>query len=194
VLTSSRHAATLDVGRSAVVVIDVQEAFRGYVPDLESIAANIRLLLAGAGTCHVPVAASEQYPQGLGATVEEVGLPEGVPVVEKLEFAVCAAPGWAELPTEIRDASQFVLVGIEAHVCVRHTALALLGAGREVHVAVDAVASHTAEHRDVSLRSLEQADARLTTVEQVLFDWLGAAGTPAFRRVQELVVEHSAGR
>lgn len=191
-LTSSRHAATLDVGRTAVVVIDVQESFRGYVPDLETIAANIRLLLAAASVCHVPVAASEQYPQGLGATVPEVGLPEGVPVVDKLEFAACAAPGWAELPTEVRDASQFVLVGIEAHVCVRHTALALLAVGREVHVAVDAVASHTAVHRDTSMSALEQAGARLTTVEQVLFDWLGAAGTPVFREVQALLKAHAA--
>lgn len=192
-LTSSRHAATLDAGRSAVLVIDVQEAFRRYVPQLASIAAKIRLLLAGAQVCGVPIAASEQFPEGLGATVPEVGLPADTPTLVKLEFAACADPGWAKLPTQVRDASQFVLAGIEAHVCVRHTALALLAAGRRVHVVTDAVASHTPAHRDVSLAALEQAGACPTTVEQVLFDWLGAAGTPAFREVQALLKAH-AGR
>ena len=191
-LSSSRNPATLDAGRSAVLVIDVQEAFRGYVPDLESIAANIRLLLAGAAVCGVPIAASEQYPDGLGATIPEVGLPADTPMVAKLEFAACADPEWDTLPTEVQDATQLVLVGIEAHVCVRHTALALLVAGRRVHVVTDAVASHTDHHRDVALTSLEQAGACLTTVEQVLFDWLGAAGTPAFREVQALLKAHAA--
>jgi nicotinamidase-related amidase len=186
-LTSSRHTAMLATGRSAVLVIDVQEAFRDYVHEFGAVTSSIRLLLEGARICGVPVAASEQYPQGLGSTVPEVGLPLDTPTFEKLEFAACAAPAWDELPTEIRDATQLVLVGIEAHVCVRHTALALLANGRNVHVVTDAVASHTQHHRDISLVALEQAGARLTTVEQVLFDWLGAAGTPAFREVQALL-------
>jgi nicotinamidase-related amidase len=186
-LTGPRHEAVLQASRSAILVIDVQEAFRSYVPELATIAANIRLLLAGAAVVEVPHAASEQYPQGLGRTVPEVGLAPDTPVCEKVEFAICAAPGWDRLPAEVRDAQQFVLVGLEAHVCVRHTALALLGAGRRVQVPVDGVASHTPLHRDTALRALEQAGARLTTVEQVLFDWLGAAGTPAFRQVQDLL-------
>lgn len=190
-LSGDRHPALLDAARSAVLVIDVQEAFRGYVPQLEEIAARIRLLLAGARVCGVPVAASEQYPQGLGPTVPEVELGDDTPTLAKVEFAACAAAGWGELPAAIRDARQFLLVGIEAHVCVRQTALALLAAGREVHVAVDAVASHSTDQGDVSMRALEQAGARLTSVEQAMFDWLGSAGTPAFRQVQELLKAHA---
>jgi nicotinamidase-related amidase len=191
-LTGPRHESLLEPTRGAILVIDVQEGFRSHVPDLARIAAQIRLLLAGAELLDVPIAASEQYPQGLGHTIDEVGLPPGTPICEKVEFAMPSAPGWDRLPAEVRDAQQLVLVGIETHVCVRHTALALLSAGRRVQVVVDAVASHTDPHRDVALRGLEQAGARLTTVEQVLFDWLRTAGTPAFRQVQALLKAHEA--
>jgi len=191
VLTDA-HPALLDRACSAVLVIDVQEAFHGYVPRFEQLADTIRLLLAGAQLLEVPIAASEQYPQGLGPAVGAIELPRDAPRLAKVEFAACAAPGWEELPPAVRDARQFVVTGIETHVCVRHTALALLATGREVHVCVDAVASHTDLHRDTALRSLEQAGARLTTVEQVLFDWLGGAGTPVFRQVQELLKAHTA--
>lgn len=186
-LSARPHEALLERGRSAVLVIDVQEAFRPYVPSFEAVAAQVRLLLDGARVLDVPVAASEQYPQGLGATVADVGLAADAPTFAKVEFAACDASGWDALPGPVRDATQLVLVGIEAHVCVRQTALALLAAGRQVHVSVDAVASHTELHRDTALSALAQAGARLTTVEQVLFDWLGAAGTPAFREVQALL-------
>jgi nicotinamidase-related amidase len=185
-LSARAHEALLDPARSAVLVIDVQERFRPYV-ELDRIATRIRLLVAGAVRLGVPVAASEHYPSGLGATIRELELPAGTPTIAKLEFAACAADGWGDLPEQVRDAAQFVLVGIEAHVCLRHTALALLAAGRDVHVAIDAVASHETLHASTSIDSLVQAGARPTTVEQALFDWLGEAGTPEFRDVQALI-------
>lgn len=177
----------LDRERSALVVIDVQGAFREHVVGFDALVAQVRLLAAGAARLGVPIAASEQYPQGLGATVAELELPESTITFPKLEFAACDTHEWAELPVGIRRAEQLVLVGIEAHVCVRQTALALAAASHEVHVVVDAVASRSLLHRDTALTSMAASGVRVTTVEQVLFDWLGEAGTPEFRDVQALV-------
>ena len=189
-LSGRNHEALLDRSRSALFVIDVQEAFRDYVEGFDELAANLRLLAAGAARLDVPIAASEQYRTGLGATVPELGLDPATPTYDKVTFAACDTPAWDELPSEVRNADQLVLAGIEAHVCVRQTALALLAAGREVHVVVDAVGSHSSVHRDTAIAGLERAGALLTTVEQALFDWLGTAGTPEFRDVQALVKAH----
>lgn len=175
--------------RSAVFVIDVQERFRPHIDGFEELTAAIRLLVEGANLLGVPVAYSEQYPQGLGSTIEELldVMPEDVASFEKVEISSAAAPGWVELPAAVRDAEQLVLVGIEAHVCVRQTALDLLYQGRSVHVPVDAVSSRSMQARDVALRDLERSGAHLATVEQVLFDWLGVAGTPEFKAMQRLI-------
>jgi nicotinamidase-related amidase len=184
------HPNLLDRAQSALVVVDVQEAFRGYVAGFDSIVAQIRLLAAGAARLGVPIAWSEQYPSGLGSTVPELAgeiHPSVGTTFDKLAFAAPLAPSWNKLPERLRDARQYVVVGIEAHVCVRQTALALRAAGCEVHVPVDAVASHTEQHRDVALAALDQAGVHLATVEQVLFDWLREAGTPEFKDVQALL-------
>jgi nicotinamidase-related amidase len=180
----------LDRTRTAVLVIDMQRAFHTHVPGFFELADQVALLVRGAATLGVPIACSQQYPAGLGPTVASIvdALPEDAATFDKLEFSACEAEAWASLPAAVRDAEQFVLVGIEAHVCVRQTALALLAQGRDVHVAVDAVGSRSALHRDVSLRELSRAGARETTVEQVLFDWLRRAGTQEFKDVQRLIV------
>lgn len=180
----------LDRHRSALLVIDMQRAFHTHVPRLFALSDHIRTLLGGALRLDVPIACTEQYPEGLGPTIASIVemLPPETPRIGKVEFSALEAPSWSELPISIRDAEQFVVVGIEAHVCVRHTVLSLLAAGREVYVPVDGVASRSDQHRDVSIRELARAGARETSVEQVLFDWLRRAGTQEFKDVQRLLV------
>ena len=182
----------LDRSRSALLVIDMQRAFHTHVPGFFELVDRAALLVRGATIMGVPIAVSQQYPKGLGPTVPGItdALPEDAATFDKLEFSACDAEAWTrDVPAAIRDAEQFVLVGIEAHVCVRQTALALLAQGREVFVAVDAVGSRSDLHRDVSLRELARASARETTVEQVLFDWLRRAGTQEFKDVQRLLLD-----
>lgn len=188
-LTTDRHPALLDPATSTIVLVDMQTSFRSYVERFDAVVDRIALLLRGASLLGVPVVVSEQYPHGLGSTVGELDelLPSGTPRLEKLTFAVPDAAGWPTVPTRAREAAQFVVVGIEAHVCVRHTALALLRAGHDVHVPVDAVGSHGAHERDGALDALAAEGVRLASVEQVLFDWVATAEAPQFRELQALL-------
>ncbi len=188
-LTGADHPFLLDRDSSALLVVDVQEAFRDHVDGFDAMVERIGLLVRGAALLGVPIAVSEQYPAGLGSTVDELrdALPADTPSFEKLELSAIDAPGWQQLPATVRDARQLVVAGIETHVCVRHTVLGLLAHHREVHVPVDAVASRDASHRDVALRELARAGAREASVEQVLFDWLRVAGTAEFKAAQALL-------
>ncbi|MCW2955286.1 MAG: Isochorismatase hydrolase [Thermoleophilia bacterium] len=187
------HPHLLDRTRSALVVVDVQEAFRAHMPGFDEMVRGVQLLVEGAQLLGVPVAYAEQYPKGLGHTVPELlELLGDAPSIEKTEFSVAAAPGWADLPAAVRDAEQFVVVGIEGHVCVRQTALDLLAAGRDVHLPVDAIASQGALNSGVALDALRSAGAHLATAEQVLFDWLGHAKAPGFKEIQALLKRRAA--
>jgi nicotinamidase-related amidase len=174
----------LDRGRAALVLVDVQEAFRPAVLDFELVAHNVSVLLRGARILGLPVLVTEQYPKGLGHTVSEVAEHlDGVQPLEKVCFSAADAEGF-------RDAlgrDQVLLCGIEAHVCVSQTAEDLLADGREVHVAQDAVTSRTAENRDLGLHKMERSGATVTSVETALFELLGRAGTPEFKEVQALI-------
>jgi nicotinamidase-related amidase len=170
---------TLDRDRAALVIVDVQEAFRPAVEEFDHVVDNTRRLMEGAKILGLPVVVTEQYPKGLGRTVDELG---EVDAVEKTCFSAARADGF-----ELDGRDQALVCGIETHVCVSQTAHDLLERGVEVHVASDAVSSRTRENRDVGLHKMEQSGAILTSVETALFELLGAAGTDEFKQVQRLV-------
>ena len=166
------------------MVVDVQEAFRKSVPNFDEVAHRAGVLVQAARQVNMPIVVTEQYPKGLGHTVEAVAehLPEGTEPIEKLKFSAAAAEGF-----DLNGRDQAVVCGIEAHVCVSHTALDLLAAGREVHVVSDAVGSRAEANRELGLRKLERAGAVLTSTETVVFELVREAGTPEFKALQGLV-------
>jgi nicotinamidase-related amidase len=174
----------LDRDRTALVVVDIQEAFRKAIPDFEEVVSASATLVRGAVAMGVPIVVTEQYPKGLGETVLEVAshLPGGVEPIEKVCFSAAEAEGF-----DLGGRGQALICGIEAHVCVNQTVLDLLDRGVEVHVATDAVGSRTAENRDLGLRKAEAGGALLTSVEMALFELLRGSDASEFKQVQELV-------
>jgi nicotinamidase-related amidase len=185
------HPTHLLAHEAALLVIDVQEKLMVKIPGAAGIIRNVAFLIDGARLLDVPVAATEQYPRGLGATVPELAqrLPERP---DKLAFSSCAAPGVVE-GFRRQGRSRIMLTGIEAHVCVLNTALDLLAADFRVYVAVDAIGSRFAVDQETALRRLEKAGAVLTTVETALFEMTGASNHPKFKQVSALVQERMKG-
>lgn len=177
-------AAKLDPQRAALVVVDVQEAFRKAVPTFDEIADATAKLVRGAAAIGVPIVVTEQYPKGLGKTVDVVAehLPEGVEPVEKVRFSAAEADGF-----DLSGRNQAIVCGIETHVCVNQTVLDLIADGVETQVVTDAVGSRTEANRELGLRKMERAGATLTSVETALFELLRGSDSPAFKEVQALI-------
>ncbi len=174
----------LDRERTALVVIDVQEAFRKAIDGFDEVARQTGILIQGARALDVPVVVTEQYPRGLGDTVPEVAEHlEGVPRLEKTVFSAVRAEGF-----DLGGRDQALVCGIETHVCVNQTVHDLLASGLTVHVAEDAVSSRTAANRSAGLHKMEQSGAIVSSVETALFELLGEAGTEDFKTVQRLVI------
>ncbi len=174
----------LERDRAALVVIDVQEAFRKAVPAFDQIGNAVGTLVRGAGELGVPVVVTEQYPKGLGATVPEIAeyLPAEALRLEKVRFSASGAEGF-----DLGGRDQAIVCGIEAHVCVAQTVLDLLESGTDVQIVADAVGSRSEGDAALALRRAERAGATLTSVEAVLFELLGSSDAPEFKAVQELV-------
>jgi nicotinamidase-related amidase len=174
----------LDRERAALIVVDVQEAFRKAIPEFDRVAGASATLVEGAEALGVPIVVTEQYPKGLGHTVPEVAdhLPDSVRPIEKVRFSAAEADGF-----DLDGREQALVCGIETHVCVNQTVLDLIDRGVEVHVAGDAVGSRTDENRELGLHRAERAGAVLTSVETALFELLGGSDVPEFKQVQELI-------
>jgi nicotinamidase-related amidase len=178
----------LDPTRAALVVVDVQEAFRKAVPTFDDVARAAATLVEGAEATGIPVLVTEQYPKGLGHTAPEIAkrLPEGVEPIEKVCFSALDAEGF-----DLGGRDQAIVCGIETHVCVNQTTLDLLEDGVEVHVVKDAVGSRFEENREIGLEKVARAGAVITSVETALFELVGRAGTDEFKRVQQLILDYA---
>jgi nicotinamidase-related amidase len=181
-------AGKLDRDRAALVVIDVQEAFRKAVPAFDDVARGTAALIRGAEAVGVPIVVTEQYPQGLGRTVGEVAehLPGGVEPIEKVCFSASDAEGF-----DLGGRDQALVCGIEAHVCVNQTVLDLRDQDVEVHVALDAVGSRFPESKGIGIEKARRAGAVITNVETALFELVGRGGTDEFKEIQRVVLDYA---
>lgn len=175
----------LEREKSSVLLIDVQERLTPNVLSYETLVARCYWLLNLARALNVPYLISEQYPQGLGPTVEALG--EFISpkcTIQKVSFSTYRAHSfqehWAKnLP------SQIILAGIETHVCVLQTALDL-AENYEVFVVVDAVSSRYELDHQYGLARMQQMGIQLITAEMVFFEWLRQAGTEEFKTLSKL--------
>ncbi|MBX7166400.1 MAG: hydrolase [Pirellulales bacterium] len=174
---------------TALIVIDVQGKLSGLIPGHRRIIWNIRRLIDGARLFGLPVAATEQYPQGLGPTVPELAALVD-PAAAKTRFS-CGECGELFAGLRERKVYRYLLCGIESHVCVQQTALDLLATGQRVYLAVDAIgARHRIDH-DTALLRLEASGATMTTTEAALFEWCEHARDPAFKQLSKLIQEQA---
>jgi nicotinamidase-related amidase len=168
---------------SCLLVIDMQEKLLAAIPESQTVIANTAWLIQITKRLEVPILMSEQYPKGLGHTVENLrGLVPQSAIMEKVCFSCTEEPTCVpRLDACARE--QFILVGIEAHVCVLQTALGLLKSGRQVYVVADGTASRHALDAELAIARLRAEGVRIVTREMVAFEWLQQAGTEQFREI-----------
>ena len=183
---SVRSPDILQPETSRLLIIDVQEKLAPTIAGLERPLAACRFLIEGAKLFGVPTFVTEQYPQGLGATVRELAelLP---PPVTKSHFSCWPALNWSTAQESDDGRFQIVVAGIEAHVCVCQTALELQAAGYRVFVVADAVASRREFDCKIALERLSSAGITLVASESVVFEWCGRSDRPEFKALSQLV-------
>jgi nicotinamidase-related amidase len=174
---------------SALLVIDIQAKFASVIQHWPGMLAASERMIRFYRLMGAPMLVTEQYPKGLGATVPEITAAlegSGAPVLEKTVFS---AAGSDSLREAIRKTgkNQWVLVGIETHVCVSQTTLDLLDLGMEVFIPADAVSSRRETDRAAALDRLARAGAVVSTTESLLFEAIRDARHPLFRQVSGLV-------
>ena len=152
---------------------------------------NTQILIDAAQRLGLPIVVSQQYPKGLGATV--------APIEEALAGrARCSTASTRSSSRRPRSAEfaaiapklgrdQWIVSGMEAHVCVYQTARELVERGYQTHVVADAVSSRTKANWKIGLDLAERAGAVVTSTEVCVFDLLERAGTDEFKALSKAI-------
>lgn len=187
---STPNRLKLDRDNAVLLVIDMQERLAAAMqaPQFEKAAKNTGVLVESAKTLGLPVLVTEQYPKGLGPTVSALrdALPSEAAPVAKTSFS-CAGVDEVMQRLEASGRKQVIITGMETHVCVFQTVRDLSERGFQPFVARDAVLSRTDDNHQVGLQLMREAGATISSTESVVFDLLGQAGTPEFKKLSPLI-------
>ena len=182
-----RHDHILRRGESMLLVVDFQEKLLAAFKEPGKIVQSCAKLIKFSKIMGLPIVWTEQYPKGLGATVDEIKAElSDLEPVEKLTFSCFGEPRFAESLSS-HEAKQIMVCGIETHICVEQTVLDAIACGYQAHVITDACASRNKTDHKAGLRKMENAGAVSTCVEAAMYEILERSDAAEFRDVLQLV-------
>lgn len=175
----------IEADKSCLLVIDVQEKLYRAVHGHEQLVENCSWLMKLANILEVSTLISEQYPQGLGGTIEELkSLSPSAPVMDKTHFSCMASPTCQQHILDTQK-DHIIIVGMEAHVCVLQTVMLLLAEGKQVFVVADAISSRNPNDAQLGIERMRDAGAHIVTKEMVFFEWVHRSDHPKFRQLSK---------
>ena len=182
----------LDQQKTGLWVVDVQENLFPQVDRSHEILERICFAIEGAKALKIPLFVTEQYPQGLGPTIGPIKqrLPEGQAIFSKTAFSGYFEPGLKKAIDQTGIES-WILVGIEAHICVLQTAKDLLASKKQVVVLNDAVSSRSLFDFSTAMGELRDCGARISSTETVLYELIRDASKPEFKAILPLIKAHA---
>lgn len=173
----------------ALMLIDMQVKLCPLVKHHRETMNDCEWVLKVAKECEVPILTTEQYPKALGHTVTQLREHiEDKHIVEKVSFSALGNP---DIATQIHEMhrKQWVLIGIETHVCVMQTAMNLQENGHQVFVVEDATSSRSLDDKRLALARMQQCGIHIVSREMVMYEWLSQAGTALFKKLNEAFVK-----
>ena len=170
-----------------LVIIDVQEKLFPVMSEKQSLLRNLTILIKGFQLFKFPMIITEQVPDKLGNTIEEIAaLLDKVDPIVKSSFSCIGDPKFLERIDTI-NADEIVLAGIESHVCVYQTSRDLLEQGKRVEVVVDGISSRNVNNHNTAVARMKMDGISLTSVEMLLFLIQKRANGDNFKKLVNLI-------
>ena len=174
-------------------IVDPQESLMRQIPGADRVSDVIKLMVACAEILEIPVIANIQYKKGLGpfrAEVEEV-LSQVEPI-DKVTFGAMGSKETVDavkaLPAEV---TTHILVGVETHICIYQTAMGIVESGRHAWIVADGVAARSRENHSLGLERMKDQGIAIGPAEMIIYELLGRAGTPEFKKVLPHIIAFS---
>lgn len=169
-----------------VLVIDIQEKLLPAMSDKDVVLENCLTFLRGVEALELPVVLTEQYPKGLGKTVDPVlNVIPNAKIFEKMKFS-CLED---EVYTYLKESGRktVLICGIEAHVCVLQTIIDLIEAGFKPVLLTDCTSSRKESDKMYAIVRAGAENATISTYESTLFELVGSAKHPKFKEISKIV-------
>lgn len=180
----------LQLGKTGVLLIDVQERLFPHIDRSEEIKERISFFLRFAKLAALPLVISEQVPESLGSTLPDLLEIVGteIPRLSKSHFSFFRDPV-CRAHLEKISVTNWILLGIETHICVLQTAKEMKESGLDLVVPNDTTSSRSLYAFSTALGELRDLQVRVSSAETLVYELIEDANSPLFHQVLPLVRE-----
>lgn len=176
----------ITIEESALLIVDVQGKLAEQMHERSKLFNNLSVLIQGVKLLSIPFVWVEQLPDKLGPTHDDLSQHLTGKPYQKSTFSAWGNDK-VRLQIENLNRRNWIVAGIECHVCVYQTVRDLLKMHYNVHVVCDAVSSREEENKRLGLEVMKTAGACLTSTEMVLFELQKKAEGEVFKQLIKLV-------
>lgn len=177
---------TLNRDDCVLMVIDIQDRLSKAMFNEDELKKRTKILIELANIFSIPIIVTEQNPNSLGNTNEELlSSMNKKTVISKMSFSAFT-PEVKEFLKE-QNKRSVIISGMETHVCVFQTVRDLLANSYNVVIASDAVGSRTEKNYNNALDMMSNMNAVISNTETILFDILKTSTDDNFKKVQALI-------
>ena len=180
---SNLYKMLIEKDKSSLVIIDVQEKLVSVMPKPHTFINNIIKLQKAANIFKIPITISEQYPKGLGKTIDEIKIHKHKTIIEKTNFSIIGEGFFFE-------GQHIIICGIESHVCVLQTAIDLAENDKKkrIYIVQDAISSRYEKDYLLALSRMDKySNIEIVSCEMVIFEWLRKSRTKEFKTISQLI-------
>ena len=174
--------------KTGLLLIDVQEKLFPLVENSCHVGLTLQKVIRGFQILQLPIYVTEQYPEKLGSTIAVLKglLGDGQKYLSKTAFS-CLDQDQVKKCLLDAPIEQWVVMGIEAHVCVLQTVKDLLEHGKQVVVINDAISSRSIYDFSTAIAEMRDYGARISSAETVLFELLRHSKAAEFKEISQLI-------
>ena len=170
-----------------LILVDVQGGLARIVHDSELFIANTKKLLQCCKLLSIPVIWLEQNPKGLGITIPEISeLMDESGATAKFHFNALLEPSINKM-IKTTDKQQWLVAGIEAHICVYQTVSGLLNEGFSVDVVSDCISSRLPSNIDLAIIKMRDSGAGITGLEMCIYELVKSSKIKNFREILSII-------
>ena len=177
----------LNKHNTGLIIVDIQGKLAEQMHDSSAMIAQTAKLIQAAQILELPISLLEQLPEKLGQTTPQLQtLLTNTPAISKSTFDGCANEAFLAA-IDAASVDNWLVCGIEAHICVYQTALSLYQKDFGVELVQDCIASRRDENKQLALTKLNQKGLGLTSFEMCVFELIKDAEDPIFKKILPLI-------
>jgi nicotinamidase-related amidase len=181
----------LDINNCCLLIIDLQEKLLSHIFNKEKIKYHCNKLVELLVELSVPIIYTEQYPKGLGSTVnclKKKLTQNNSKKIEKTTFSAYENEGLKKILTQTNK-QQVIVVGIESHICVLQTAIDLLENDRQVYIVDECIGSRKLGDAKMGIERMLNKGASLINFEMIFFELIRDSKNQFFKKLSSKFIK-----